>query len=410
MKLKEFTNKVKTKISLLLISIPLLLSTTLQKAAYISPDDYEITSSNDNFGYWLITLTASKFTKLSRDESQVLFTHLIDNAPDNFVYMEREDDSNANIPKWKMIENIQNYRRNQLIFYFNYPESLEKGMAFKFGLQNGVQGDQVTTRRELISEFSSEKDYKKLELKAQWVTESNWRKVIFQTFRFVRSFTTLLKIYLIFVRPALNKIHKLPIAWFASTILSIQIIYNIIYICGNFRGVIDEVHAGIYLANNWIFGYDLRGSALSPEFFTRSTGLYMNKYTIFGYTPNPILTSMTEVAAGIFFICFPFFAIALNNKRLSRLAKEMKTGFVLGNTLPLMTNSITCIINVVYIASWDWFSLLSFCASIFIITMLFFEIWKLTTPDERYSFYFNNEEGILSFDSHINSKIPFTIK
>lgn len=395
----------------ILISLTTLLHTAFQKAAYLSPNDWEISSSYDNYGYWLITLTGSQYTKLSRDDRQILFTKLIEEAPDQFIYPEKKDNSTYLLPKLRIVENIQNYRRNQILFYFNIPESLDNGMELKLGLQNGVEGDTVTSsRRNLITEFSADTQYKIWKLPSQWVTNANWRRLVFDAFRYVRSFTTLIKVYLVFVRPALNPVHKLPIAWFASTILSVQVIYNIIYICGNFRGVIDEAHAGVYLANNWIFGMDIRGSSLSPEFYTRSTGLFMNKYTIFGYTPNPLLTTMTEVMIGIFMILFPWFAMAMNNKRLSRLSKEMKTGFVLGSSLPLMTNSIACAFNVVYIASWDWFSLASFCASILIISLLFFEIWKLTMPDQRYSFYFNNEEGILSLDCHKNAKVPFTLK
>lgn len=399
----------KSYLTLLAVLSTLIISPTEQATTFIDPQDYKISPSKDNLGYWLITLTASKYTDLSRDERQQLITKMIDDAPDEFIYIEKSDDPNFNLPRIRMIENTQNWRRNQILFYFHEPRTLESGMELKLGLQSGVQR-RMCRRRTLASEFTLASQYKTIQIPVQWVPKNDWKATFYELFQWITSITALMKLYLLFVRPALNPVHKLPIAWLASTILSFQIIYNVVYIPGNFRGVIDAAHSGIVTANNEIVGYDLRGSELYPEFYTRSTGLFMNKYSIYGYTPNPLLTSMTEVVAGVFFVLFPWFAMAFKNKRLSKISKEMKTGFVLGNSLPLITNSIACIINVVVIAAWDWFSVISFCSSVIIITLLFLEIWKMTIPDQRHSFYFNNEEGILSLDCHLLSKVPFIIR
>lgn len=151
------------------------------------------------------------------------------------------------------------------------------------------------------------------------------------------------------------------------------------------------------------FGTNIDYSSINPSFFTRSTGLWMGKYTINGYVPNPILYNLHELVILIFFMALTFFFKIADNRKTLGIVKRMKDGYVIGSLVPLITSSVNCIVNVAWVGYFQGFAIFSVIVSVLIIMYLVLEAYRFVDPCQGLSHYFNEEEAYLTFDCHPNS-------
>jgi hypothetical protein len=109
---------------------------------------------------------------------------------------------------------------------------------------------------------------------------------------------------------------------------------------------------GISFAKNDFFGFNPSAAYLSSSFAEASESIYQNKLfpTIEAdqetatWYPNPIIDSKYELILLIWAFAFPFFAIAIKNRNITRLAKDIKSGMLICFAVPVLNNSLMCII------------------------------------------------------------------
>jgi hypothetical protein len=198
--------------------------------------------------------------------------------------------------------------------------------------------------------------------------------------------------------------YRRSVAYAVGTAVNIQAGFNLIpYINGHFGGAIDQLLSGVIESGQRFFGADLKAADLSPSFFTRSTGLWAGKYSINNYVPNPVLFNMWELMLLSILVALCIFFKFVSSKRMSTLTKRMKNGFIIGCFIPVITSSLNCLINVSWIGYFNGFSITCICVSLILMIYFALEIWRFIEPSHKWSFFFNNEEGYLSFDCHPNS-------
>ncbi len=71
--------------------------------------------------------------------------------------------------------------------------------------------------------------------------------------------------YVIFARPALNKHHRVQVAWFGQSIMNLQIWFWIPYISGTFGGIVDQFHMGMSRARGDFFNLNTSSDYLSAK-------------------------------------------------------------------------------------------------------------------------------------------------
>ncbi len=289
------------------------------------------------------------------------------------------------------------------------------------------------------------KAYHEIKIPGRWLIKKEDLDVFqisFTFFKWVRAFLAILQLYVIFIRPGTSNTHKTPIAWFAAVIFSLQILFYIPYICGNFGGVIDDIHRGMMYANRRVLGHNLSGASLSEKFMARQYSVYMNKWTpkyfpesmealrfiengpfegdiydsmiikdglknmgYTGFVANPILENITELYILAFALLLPLFSKAVQNNNLNRLAKGIKSGTLICTAIPLITSSVTCIINFILVGSFDAFSIISLLVSAYLICIYLVQFVDFVEIGHESNFYRNSEKGLIDFDCHPDSSI-----
>lgn len=108
----------------------------------------------------------------------------------------------------------------------------------------------------------------------------------------------------------------------------------------------------------------------------RASVLYTNKYITDIFVPNPLLQVILPLIGVGFCIILTLFTGTLKNRRLLRIATEVKTGAILATLIPVTVSCVACLFNVVYLGFWTEFSITS-CA--FSIIILFYYTLELNT-------------------------------
>lgn len=199
--------------------------------------------------------------------------------------------------------------------------------------------------------------------------------------------------------------YRRSVAFGLSSAMALQSGLQVVqYINGHFGGAVDQLLQGVTQTTQTFFGYSIDYATISSTFFTQSTGLWMGKYTINGYVPNPVLYNLYEVFFLIFFAALPIFLNASKNKRGALgVAKRMKDGYVIGCLVPLITSSVNCIVNIAWVGYFQGFAIFSAIVSVLLIIYLGFEVYRFVDPCEEENHYFNEDEAYLTFDCHPNS-------
>lgn len=263
------------------------------------------------------------------------------------------------------------------------------------------------------SSSTASTEYNEVTLGPFWVVKTDWEEIAFDVFKWFKRVMILAQFYLIFVRPALNKVHRIPIAWLGSSIMVVQTLFWHAYVAGSFGGPIDALHRGMILARKEFFGMRTSASYLSPNFVEASERLYQNKLfpvvdptsTSSVWYPNPVIDSQIELTLLAFGAAFPFFTMAMKNRNLSRLAKSMKSGMVIAFAVPVLNNSIMCIIQLFWSAKYRTFEIGSAIVSVFIIAIYVMEFIAFYTPHGHDAHYFNSEIGLIDFDCHYRAQV-----
>jgi len=301
--------------------------------------------------------------------------------------------------------------------------------------------------------FETKLANKNVKIPGSWsIEEYDFRAYSYQIFSLVKNLLFLLQMYVIFVRPATAKTHKVPLFWLVGSIVSLQLMFYIPYITGNFGGVIDEMNVGLMRAYKRTFDNNLSGYRLSEKYLVRQYSSYMNKWSpiydpeeysdlddflqgeefkgliltrgesakeailaeygyanlaYLGFVTNPILENVHELYIVLFAMILPIFSNLLKNDNLLRVTKLMKSGAVASFALPIITSCLTNFVHFYLVFSFDAFSVISLLMSIAILWLMCWQIHDMFTPSHPTNKYRNNEESILDLDCHSSSPVPF---
>lgn len=293
--------------------------------------------------------------------------------------------------------------QNSLILEFTFAENAPS-RDFRLYIQDPRTEAPVAT---LATETTSQ-NFNTFSLNSYWKSEATWEEAFYEIFKWVKRVLLVTQFYVIFARPALNEIHKAPIAWFGSSIMMIQAFFWIPYISGSFGGVIDSILRGVARARQDFFGQSTSAFIISRDFVRTSENLYQNK--LFPrvdrieaeqlWFPNPLIDTKYEVILLIFGILFPVFASAMKNQFLGRLAKNMKSGMVISFVFPVLNNAVMCIIQLFWAGEYGTFELVTSILSLALVVILVVELISLYYPAKYSTDYFNYETGLIDFDCH----------
>jgi hypothetical protein len=89
------------------------------------------------------------------------------------------------------------------------------GREYRLYVQNPV------TNNPPQESITTSEDYHTVRLGPYWVVDTEWEDTGFDIFKWIKRVMLVTQFYVIFCRPALNKMHRVPIAWFGSSIMMI---------------------------------------------------------------------------------------------------------------------------------------------------------------------------------------------
>lgn len=157
---------------------------------------------------------------------------------------------------------------------------------------------------------------------------------------------------------------------------------------------------------------------MSANFVEASESIYQNKLfpTVEAdqdsatWYPNPVVDSKYELILLIWAAAFPFFAIAIKNRNISRLAKDIKSGMIICFAVPVLNNSMMCIIQLFWAGKYRRFEIVTAVISLFIIIIYVFELLAMYKPHDYEAVYFNSETGLIDFDCHFRVQINTVLR
>jgi hypothetical protein len=309
--------------------------------AYLDKDDWEINSVRANSQWAKFTLNTIDGKKLSTKLST-----LAEFRSANFFLTNTKGkfDNKIGVSNVFISQGLAD-RQNSLLIQFVTNVNIDGG-DYRLYVQDPA------TDPPTASTSTTSTDYNEVSFPPFWKVETNWAEVAYDIFKWIKRVMIIAQFYLIFVRPALNKVHRVPIAWLGSSIMVVQTLFWHAFVSGSFGGPIDALHTGMIAARKDFFGWRTGASYLSPNFVEASERLYQNKLFPINdpssefpvWYPNPAIDSQVEIILLAFGASFPFFTMAMKNRNLSRLAKSMKSGMVIAFAVPVLNNSIMCII------------------------------------------------------------------
>ena len=121
---------MKTSMIVKILALSILCHFTIGQTVFLKDSAYDITSpSSTTPVYHLIKLTDSQIKDLSRDEKQALVQGLINRAANSLIHLVETEDTKEDmkpLPAPIVIENIQNYRRGQIVTYWPFNRDINK--------------------------------------------------------------------------------------------------------------------------------------------------------------------------------------------------------------------------------------------------------------------------------------------
>ena len=293
--------------------------------------------------------------------------------------------------------------QNSLLIEFTFADNAPS-RDFRLYIQDPRTDPPVAT----LNTQTTSINFNTFSLNSYWRSEATWEDSFYEIFKWVKRVLIVTQFYVIFARPALNEVHKAPIAWFGSSIMMIQTFFWVPYISGSFGGVIDSILRGVARARQDFFGQSTSAYIINVDFLRSSENLYQNK--LFPridridkeqlWFPNPFIDTKYEVILLCFGFLFPAFASAMKNQFLSRLAKNIKSGMVISFSLPVLNNSIMCIIQLFWAGEYGTFEIVTTIMSFILLCALVVEFYTLYYPAKYSTDYFNYETGLIDFDCH----------
>ena len=419
--------KVKQVIGILLLSFAII---SIAQCQYLDSSSYKLYSGpNESPDLWVVQFDEDELKLDTRSKRQAFVDNLLRNKKYPIVF-NLDSDTSKEVQDPTPVFNAMTFRRGQLWLINNQKESVEKPYYIRYGiadpefkekvvigdLWDGEQPDTSAAAKQPITKYKLEdkNKYNRILIRAQWVSDIEFQAIFFRFYKWGKILILLIQGFRILVRPALPTKYKLKMAWVASSLFSIQIFYQLVYMSGNLGGAADEVNRGIMRGYRWYLGSSLTSFTLSPSFVLRASALFTNKYIRDIYLPNIFLQEMPALLLVCFGIIFHWFAASLENRRLIRLARETKTGIVLSVFVQLVTVCFSGIGNILYLQYFTTFSLATIGVSIFMLCYLYTEANSFTfvvTPkgskSKYVSAFFNQEVNIVSFDinSEMKSKV-----
>lgn len=343
-----------------------------------------------------------------------------------------------------------------MVFGWDQSQSTDE-LKIRFGVVSNTGSARLLT----FTLLQDSSNYYEVDYPGFYAPSIKWGDIFWTIFSYVRAFLALLQLYVIFIRPGTTKEHRLSLMWFGSTIISIQLLFFIPYIAGNFGGAIDEIHFGMMAANRRVFGYNLSGYRMSSNYLQRSAKSYMNKWApvylpnekadfdqiisnftqsseiitelkklglnnlgYTGFVPNPILENVAELYIMAFAALLPIFCSLVKNENLLRLSKGIKSGAFVSFFVPILTSCLNNIVTFFHVWEFDAFSIISAYISLLIIGYMMFEFITHVFPSHPSNKFRNSELGLIDFDCHpdssgmiifrrtefwLSSKLPFLI-
>lgn len=395
--------KNSTQITLAVLAILTLMGQSFAADfAYLNSNDWEISSLRTNPQFAKFTLKTISDKTLSEKQEQ-----LSKFKTTNFFLTDSDGKFISSVGASNVIISDGLAYKDALLVAFSSSANMD-GTEFRLYVQDPDTDAPTSTET-----TTSSTEYRKVNIGPFWVVSTNWENISYNVFKWVKRIMILSQFYLIFVRPALNKIHRVPIAWLGSSIMVLQTLFWHAFIAGSFGGPIDALHEGMIKARKDFFGFYTSASYLSPNFVEASERLYQGKLfpvidssssTAVWY-PNPVIDSQIELALLAFGAAFPFFTMAMKNRNLSRLSKSMKSGMLIAFAVPVLNNSIMCIIQLFWAGEYRVFEIGSAVVSLFIIVIYIMEFVAFYTPHGSESYYFNSEIGLIDFDCHYRAQI-----
>ena len=167
-----------------------------------------------------------------------------------------ETDFIAGVKPWFL-----SVEKKTMVFGWDQSQSTDE-LKVRFGVVTST-GSARLLQYTLLQDSSN---YYEVDYPGFYAPDINWGNHFWTVFSYVRAFLALLQLYVIFIRPGTTKEHRLSLMWFGSTIISIQLLFFVPYIAGNFGGAIDEIHFGMMAANRRVFGYNLSGYRMSSNY------------------------------------------------------------------------------------------------------------------------------------------------
>lgn len=162
--------------------------------------------------------------------------------------------------------------QNTLLVEFSYTDNTPS-RDYRLYIQDPRTDDPIASD----SEQTTSVNFNEFSLNSYWKSEATWEEVFYEIFKWVKRVLIATQFYVIFARPAINNVHKVPIAWFGSSIMMIQTFFWIPYISGSFGGVIDSILRGVARARQDFFGQSTSSFFISRDFVRSSENLYQNK-------------------------------------------------------------------------------------------------------------------------------------
>lgn len=408
---------------LLKIVAALLLAQSALAIPYaeVNNSDWEINGSRDNFSVFRV-----HFKNRANFATQALWNSYISSFMAKHFFLANSDGQFVSSPTvTKVLSNtFLNQEKHTLLLEITHIKN-NNGQNLRLFIQDPTTVDPTP------SATTSSLFFNEISIGGFWFTKAEWEKVFYEIFSWVKRVLIVTQFYLIFVRPALNNVHEVSVAWFGVSIMMIQTMFWIPYLSGSFGGVIDSILMGIAKARQDWFGNRTSAYYISTYFVRAAEEIYQNKLfpridkftaaealvTTTGmksreqiWLPNPLMDSQYELILFTFGIIFPIFTGAMKNKSLNKMAKSLKNGVVISFALPLFNNSLMNIIHLFWAGHYSSFHIFSAIISLIIILVLALEFVKLYSPSTYSSTYFNYETGLIDFDCHYRVPIAGWVK
>lgn len=398
------------KFKQLLISLLTVVKLSNQ-FVFTSSSDWKKISETPSRGFYLVEI--SKETASIINEDDLNNENILKNLKEQFMLTNTENQLQTSIydsykvTEVKIFKSIYKARRG-IFIKISSKKSQEnfKGKLF-------FTTSDSRLRRTLFT--ITNQNYYEIDLKAHWIESENtaWESTSFTVFKWLNRILSALKLYVVFFRPILKNTHKIPVAWFTSSIISLQLLAFIPFLNGDYGGVIEEINFGILNSFYGRYGFDLNAIHLIPNWLRVVAEDFRGNfnYEISHFVGNPILANQANLIFFVFSEIFVWFSRVLRNRRLIYLSKSMKSGVIMVSAVPLITESTSCLISIFVYGEFATSNILSLVSSFLILGIFAYEFWTLCRHPQGYMSHDSMYEvGLLEFDCHNRTQIKRIFK